>query len=703
MLAQLGYTFVLLVILAALYNVGATAYAYRSPRRQQWLDSAHHAAFAVWALTAGACGMLIAGFLTDDFRLAYVMENSSRAQALPFKISALWGGQGGSLLLWTFVLSCYGIVVSWQGRKHSQVLAPAAVSVICFTTAFFASMVAFAASPFMTMDNLVPPDGRGMNPLLQNYWMQIHPPTLYTGYVGCTVPFAFAVSALLHRKFDEDWVILIRRWVLFTWVVLTCGIVLGGVWAYETLGWGGYWAWDPVENASLMPWLCATAFLHSIMLQGRRGLLKNWNIALVTLTFLLSVFGTFLTRSGVVQSVHSFAESGIGGYFLDFLGFVALATMGLIWWRRAELQSEAKIDTALSREGAFMLNNWLLLGCTFAVLWGTVFPTLSEAMGNGRVVVNRSYFDHIMAPLGLCLLALTGIGPLLAWRRATWKGVWNAIKFPLLWSLPFIPVLMVLTNYRTGAATSFVLTVFVFLAITSEFWRGIAARRRAAKEGVVDATISLVSFNTARYGGYIVHLGVALMFVGLTGSSVFKVETEPIVLTPGQSMHVGEYTLRYDGLFEPHILPDNLASQTAAQITVLDSSGRQVTPPDQPMYPHIDVFKATGTARDGSPLQSARRPAIRSTLANDLYLDLDGYDPATNSASIKAYLNPLVQWIWISVAFFIAGTMIAMVPNRRRSAVPVAARAESNPAGAQIGAAGRRSTLPEGDPVPTHS
>ncbi len=667
MLSQLGHTLLLLALGAAAFNIVATGISYRRPNRAAWLETSHNAAFVMWAFIFAACGLLISAFLTDNFALAYVYENSNRAQPLPFKIAALWGGQGGSLLLWTFVLATYTLVVSKMGRKSGQQLAPIATSVIAATTLFFCAIVAFRENPFMVIDGALPKDGRGMNPLLQNYWMQIHPPTLYIGYVGCTVPFAFAVAALFHRRFDEDWVAIIRRWVLFTWIVLTVGIVLGGVWAYETLGWGGYWAWDPVENASLLPWLSATAFLHSIILQGRRGLLKNWNIALVTLTFLLSIFGTFLTRSGVVQSVHSFAESGIGGYFLGFMGFVSVLMMGLIYWRRAELHSDAKVDSLLSREGAFMLNNWLLLGATFAVLWGTVFPTLSEAMGSGRVAVEQGYFNRIMAPIGLLLLALTGAAPLLSWRRVTWSSAWKAIRLPALWALAFSPLLWFLSQWRTGAATAFTLALFVFLAIGWEFVRGTRALK-SKSNGVFDATANLVSFNTARYGGYIVHLGIALMFVGITGSSLFKIELKPITVKKGENIRIGEYVLRYDGLARPSTIPDNLKDQVVALVTVFDQNG-QVTPVNRPMDPHIDFFKNTSaTDSTGAEIPEAKRPAIRSTPANDLYLVLVGFDTKDNSAQIKAYMNPLVMWIWISQAFFVLGTVVAMIPSRRNTA-----------------------------------
>lgn len=680
MLAQLGHTLILLAIGAATLNIGATGVAYRRPNREAWLEVAHNATFVAWSFVAAACALLISAFLNDNFALSYVWENSNHAQPIPFKISALWGGQGGSLLLWTFVLATYALVVSRGGRKTGQTLTPIAVSVIGATMVFFGCLVAFRENPFSLVEGAIPQDGRGMNPLLQNYWMQIHPPTLYIGYVGCTVPFAFAVSALFHRRFDQEWVAVIRRWVLFTWVVLTVGIILGGVWAYETLGWGGYWAWDPVENASLLPWLSATAFLHSIMLQGRRGLLKNWNIALVTLTFLLSIFGTFLTRSGVVQSVHSFAESGIGNYFLFFMAGTTLLTLGLIYWRRMELHSDAKIESSLSREGAFMLNNWLLLGATFAVLWGTVFPTLSEAIGTGRVAVGQEYFSRVMAPIGLLLLALTGVAPLLPWRRANWRAVWKAIKFPALWSIPLFPVLWLLSQYRTGAATAFCLSAFVFLAIGWEVFRGVKTLMAKRQEGPLDAAATLVTFNPARYGGYIVHLGIAIIMVGITGSSVFKIEHEPVTLKKGESTRIGEYTLRFDGLARPDKTPDNLQDQIVALVTVFDQNG-QITPANRPLDPHIDIFKNT-TAQDatGENVQRAHRPCIRSTPANDLYLVLAGCDTKANTAEIKAYLNPLVMWIWVSVAFFVLGTVVAMLPGRRGSSEPATPSAPASPA-----------------------
>lgn len=672
MLAFLGHWLLVLALGSAVLNIGATTLAYRRPNRAAWLEAGHNAVVVMWAFVAAASALLIAAFLTNDFSIATVWETSSLSQPLPYKISAMWGGQAGSILLWTLILASYTLAVSVGGRRSGQILSPAAASTLCGVTLFFGILVVFVANPFTLVTGNVPQDGRGMTPLLQNYWMQIHPPTLYMGFVGCAVPFAFAVSALLHRRFDEEWVAVIRRWVLFTWIWLTVGIILGGVWAYETLGWGGYWAWDPVENASFIPWLSATAFLHSIMLQGRRGLLKNWNIALVTLTFLLSIFGTYLNRSGVVSSVHAFAQDNrIGAYFLTFLALTLVATLVLILWRRSELYSDAKIESVWSREGVFMLNNWLLLGATFAVIWGTVFPTLSEAFGGSRVAVEASYFNRVMVPIGLLLLALTGVGPLLPWRRATPTTVWKAIKFPLLWALAFSPILYMLAQWRTGAATSFLLSVFVALAIGWEFVRGIRTLMVKRRESAFESAANLVTFNPARYGGYIVHLGLALMFVGITGSSVFKIELDPITLKRGETMRLGEYTLRFDGLARPNPIPSHLDDQVVALVSVFDGPAgtNQVTSPDRPLDPRMDYFKDTTKAQrnPNEQLEPVRRPCILSSPANDIYLVLDGFDTKDNSASIKAYLNPLVMWIWVSVGFFIGGTLIALLPTRKSS------------------------------------
>lgn len=680
-LASFGHYFLLAALAACLLNIGATISAFR-PRFQadkKWRTVlpawAEHGAHAAWIFLACAAAILFALFLTDDFSVQYVWSNSSIAQPLLYKISAFWGGQGGSLLMWAVVLGTYGVIVSHGGRKNNVEIAPTTVAVISFVNAFFIALILWQANPFALIEGPVPKDGFGLNPLLQNPWMQIHPPTLYTGYIGCTVPFAFAVAALIHRRFDEKWVALVRRWTLATWIILFVGIVMGGIWAYETLGWGGYWAWDPVENASLMPWLVLTAFLHSIMLQGRRGILKNWNMVLVSLTFLLSIFGTFLTRSGIVSSVHSFAESDIGGFFLGFLGVCFVLTFGLIWWRRDELDSPKGVENYWSREGAFLVANILWLALTAAILFGTIYPTLHEGFTGARTVVEQSYFNRVTPPIALLILALAGIGPLLSWQKTSPLEMVRKIRAPLWFAVVSIPLfiaplLYFLGQWSTGAATSFLLAAFLVGAVGSEFYRGANARRRTTNENFFSALISLPLQNRRRWGGYIAHLGLAIFFVGLTGSSVFKIELEPRDLKIGETMPIGEYTLRFDGFRRPDKMPPQLKSDVATQITILKNGKPLSNSAGQPVFllPNIEIFKSAGEddpeAMAGQDAQTARRPAILSTPGHDLYLALIGYDIEKDEATIKAYLNPLVMWIWIAVGFFISGALIGLLPER---------------------------------------
>ncbi len=680
MLPILGQTLLWIALCCAAYSIGATWFAYRAPagRGSAFLASSHRATILVLVALSSAAVLLWYLFLTNDFSVNYVWAHSTVDQHVAYKISALWGGQAGSLLLWAWILALYAVLVARFGKRSSSAevghfLAPTAVAIINIVSVFFIGMIALAASPFEVGSGAVPKDGLGLNPLLQNYWMQIHPPTLYTGYVGCTIPFAFAMAALLHRKTDGEWLGVVRRWTLFPWVILTIGIIMGGRWAYETLGWGGYWAWDPVENASLMPWLTGTAFIHSIMIQARRGMLKTWNMTLVTLTFLLSVFGTFLTRSGVISSVHSFAESNIGPYFLGFLGFALFAAFGVIVWRRDELQAKTELDSALSREGAFLLNNWVLLGATLAVLWGTVFPSISQAFNGTTISLGQPYFNRVMVPLGLILLALTGIGPLMAWRKMTALSFFRVLKWPIVFGVLASPLLWYLAQQETGAATAFCLAVFVVVAIGGEFWRGTRARQRSTGESAGTAFSNLIGRNKARYGGYIVHLGIVTLMVGAAGNA-FKIESEAIVLKKGNIMpvrnatRVSEYALRFDGLARPQTIEAGKADEVAALVTVL-KNGVAIAQ----MSPHVDFFKANGnadaTSQRDQPLQQASRPAIMVTPAHDLYLSLTDYDPQKNTAQIKAFLNPLVMWIWVSCIFFIGGTTLSLLPDRKRETV----------------------------------
>lgn len=674
MLPSFGFSLLLIAILVAAYSIPATALAFRpGARRTALLASAHNATIALFLSVTGAAFVLWALFLTDEFSVSYIAEHSSKAQPLGYKISALWGGQGGSLLLWAWVLCLFSFLVARSGKRDKNELAPTACAIINSVAIFFLLLISTLENPFAT-SGTAPPDGRGLNPLLQNYWMQIHPPTLYVGYVGCVVPFAWAMSALLHRRYDATWLATVRRWTLFPWIILTCGIIMGGRWAYETLGWGGYWAWDPVENASFLPWLTATAFLHSIMIQGRRGMLKSWNMVLVVLTFVLSIFGTFLTRSGVVSSVHSFAESNIGPWFLGYIFFAMVASFSVVVWRRADLVPDAEMESALSREGAFLLNNWVLLASAIAILWGTVYPSVAEAVFGTTVTVGKPYFNSVMIPLGLILLALAGVGPLMAWRKMSPQKLFQMLRLPLLLGVLALPGFYLLSRWHTGAAAAVCLCVFVATAIISEFVRGAKARRNMTGENYGESLFNMVIRNRQRYGGYIVHLGIVIIFTGFAGAA-FDTVTEPITLQQGGTMKIGEYTLQFKQLVQPRDLSKEKEREVLAEISV-QSHGKEVNV----LRPGIAFFKTVGNAdRQPSEAQTGAIPAIASNPAHDLYLVLAEYDTVKNTVAIKAWLNPLVMWIWVSPFFFIGGTIISLLPDPRPMRARAAARERSVP------------------------
>lgn len=661
-----------------------------SPNALRWLDVAQNAAIVLAVLVTMASVLLEYLFLTNNFSVQSVWDHSSIAQPLFYKIAAFWGGMSGSMLLWAQILAIYIFVMTLWSRRLAKRppyqdwarMIPAAVGILAIVEAFFLYVILFLTNPFTVMAPPFPTDGLGLNPLLQNYWMQIHPPTLYIGYVGCAVPFALAVAALLYRRFDRQWVDLSCRWALFVWMVLFAGIVMGGVWAYETLGWGGYWAWDPVENASLIPWIALTALVHSMILQQRRNILKSWNIVLASLVFLLSIFGTYLTRSGVVVSVHSFAKSDIGEYFLGFLAVATLAIIALISLRRNELASEQSADVGICREFGIVIGTWILVASAFAVLFGTVYPVIHEALFAHQITVSQPYYNTVMAPLGLLILFLAGITPLFDWRKMDKRKAMRAVAGPVLAAIVSAPFLYFLSQRHTGAATSFMLCVLLVLGVGQLFAKGIVARRSMTGESPVTAFFNLLILNRRSYGAYIIHLGLAFLFVGLTGSSVFKIELDPVLLKPGDVLQVGEYTLKYTGLEVPDPLPPEKDGEVGARVLIfengeplMDRSGNQVS-----LLPFVDFYKPneeTTQVMPGQGEQAAKRPAILKRFSNDLYLALVDFDRTKNTASIKAYLNPLVAWVWISVGVFVAGTIISMWPSSRRvRKAPVPVRAE---------------------------
>src|SRR5262245_21718511 len=503
--------------------------------------SAERAVYATWCFVALAVLSLEYCIFTDQFDLEYVASYSNRALPSLYKITALWGGQAGSLLFWEFILVTYASLIVLTNRRQNRPLLPYVVTTVSIVSTFFLGLVNFMARPFRRLA-FTPEDGNGLNPQLQNVFMPIHPPCLYLGYVGLTLPFAFAMAALATGRLDDTWFRTTRRWTILSWFFLGTGILLGGWWAYVELGWGGYWAWDPVENASLIPWLTCTAFLHSVMIEERKKMLRVLNLALVIMSFLLSILGTFITRSGVISSVHSFTKSDIGPVFAGFLGLSVLVSVGLLLYRLPDLKSEHRLDSFVSRESTFLFNNLILVGAAFAVLWGTLFPILSEAVRGVKITVGPPFFNQIMVPIAFALVTLAGICPVIAWRRASARKLIDKIQIPF-WSLVGGVAALLLAGVRdVYALVSFALAIFVITTTVMEFYWGTRSRQRVAGQTFGRALLSLVDRNKRRYGGFVVHLGFILIVIGVTGSSVFRQEATAS-LKRGESLAVGRYRM----------------------------------------------------------------------------------------------------------------------------------------------------------------
>jgi len=646
-MADIGYV-VLLIAFGLCIYVPVVAVIGARTRRTPLILSAEKAVNAVFGLLTLAAACLIYSIVTNDFQVKYVAEHSNLHMPLFYKITAWWGGQEGSLLFWVWILSAFSALVVAQNKHKNRELMPYVCSVLMSTALFFLVLLVFAADPFAKLPpSRVPPDGAGLNPLLQNPYMVIHPPNLYLGYVGFTVPFAFAIAALITGRLDSTWIKSTRRWTLFPWYFLGVGILLGGHWAYLELGWGGYWAWDPVENASLMPWLTGTAFLHSVMIQEKKDMLKVWNVSLIILTFVLSIFGTFLTRSGVVSSVHAFAQSTLGYYFLVFLALVIAFSFFLIVKRWDLLKSKNELDSFLSRESIFLLNNLVFLGLAFTVLWGTLFPIISEAVKGTRVTVGPPFFNQVNVPIGLLLLLLTGIGPLIPWRKASWQHLKRSFTYPILGALVGGTVLFFLGVRHAKALLAFTIALFVAGTILFEYTRGTLARREMTGEGYLKAFFTLISKNRRRYGGYIIHLGIVLIFVGVAGSSAFQVERE-IALKPGESAIIGDYTIKYQGTSFKSDPNKTVASANLAVYRRGEKLSGLV--PEKHRYLQGDQMVTTEVA-------------IYSTMKEDLYTVLGAVED-DNTAVFKFVINPMVLWIWIGGFLFMTlGTFVITLPT----------------------------------------
>jgi cytochrome c-type biogenesis protein CcmF len=661
------------VLCAALVASGcAFAIAVVSGRgRTQLLPAARNAAYATCALVATAVCLLAYAFQAHDFRIRYVARYSDRSMPWNYLITALWGGQDGSLLWWCFLVSFWTALCTRYLKYRYVELAPYVLATLMSIIGFFTVLMLFAANPFSTSVASVPLDGEGLNPLLQNYWMMIHPPTLYMGFVGWSVPFAFVIAALITGRLKDEWIYAVRRWAMAAWTCLAFGNLLGGLWSYEELGWGGYWAWDPVENAAFMPLLVGTAYLHSVMIQERRGMLKVWNVFLLCLTFIMTIFGTFLTRSGLIASVHSFARSDIGIYFAWYLAFLCVVCLGLIFYRLPLLRAENKIDSLLSREFAFLLQNWVLLGMMMFVLIATTFPLLSEWVRGETVTVGPGFYNKWMVPLGLVLMLLTGIGPLISWRRATGKNLMRAFTKPTAAAFAFLLVQVFFGKalgypayveseaiydtatgkvlaviYGASPGLSVLMCTFVLGTITQEFWRGTAVRMKNAKEGAFTALLELVSRAKRRYGGYIVHAGLVSMYLGFTGAA-YDMDKEA-ALRPGQVMDVGGYQLRFD---KPRMEVDPSKTMLFADMTVLRDG-----------EPVANVSPAKFKYRT-HPDMPTTEVAIRSTLRDDVYVIMSSVNPETNLGTFRVIVRPLVAWIWIGGLMLLFGSFVAISPT----------------------------------------
>ena len=656
-------SFALLIALAlAAYNLFAGTIALRmlatgQPARispERLADTARRAGIAGFIAVSGAAFALVWSVFNNDFSITYIMEHSNSALPAPYKFAALWSGQEGSLLLWAWLLAAYGFVLRLTHKTDVKLYAYAG-TILAAVQVFFLAVINFAAPPFSLLKGAIPDDGNGLNPLLQYPEMVIHPPMLYLGYVGFTIPFAFALGALMMRYPGEKWIKITRGWTMVTWLFLTMGIFLGMHWAYAVLGWGGYWGWDPVENASFMPWLTGTAFLHSVMMQERKGMMKSWNVWLIFSTFMLSILGTLLTRGGLVSSVHAFAQSSIGDWFMVFLVIVLAVCIFTYILQRSHLKSEQRLESLVSRESSFLFNNLVLLAACFVILWGTLFPILSEYVQGSKVTVGPPFYNRVAIPIGLFLVFLTGVGPLLPWRATSLRAIRRNFVIPsiALWSTVIVCLAVGVRPWKDGsfdagnfyALVAFAISVGVFTAILSEFLRGAGVISRQTHRNLFAATYLLIRRNTRRYGGYIIHIGVVIVVVGLAGAAFNRSEERELALH--DKLPIGPYTLECVGFTQDSNL--NYNSEYALLDVYRDGKKQfQITPEKR-------VYLASQ--------QPQTMVAIHSVPGWDLYVVYEGTNPDTGQPIIKAFLNPLVSWIWAGVVFMVFGTFVALTPS----------------------------------------
>jgi len=645
--ADLGFGMTLVALVLAVYG-GAAAGVGARTGRAALVESAQHAALGVFVLITACFALLTYAFLTFDFSVRYVATNTNLGTPFYYRITGVWGALEGSIILWSWMLALYTLIVVLRHRSTARELYPWALATMLGILAFFLLVMTVAAPPFQRLTP-VPADGRGLNPLLEDTGMITHPVALYLGFTGFTVPFAFAMAALATGRVGDAWLALTRRWAIVAWYFLSLGLLIGGWWSYHVLGWGGYWAWDPVENAAFMPWLTGTAFLHSVMIQERRRMLKLWNISLVILTFGLTLFGTFLTRSGVIASVHSFTQGAIGILFLSFLALVLLTALGLVAWRWEVLRSQGDLDSVVSRESAFLLNNVLLVAAAFTVFFGTVFPLLSEAVRGVKVSVGAPFFNQVNVPLFLSLIFLMGVGPLIAWRRASLDNLARNFLWPVVLGVAAAAAAFVLGVRSSLAVLAFAAAAFVLATIALDFGRATRARLRAG-ESLLPAMGGLVRRHNRRYGGFVVHLGILIIALGVTGSQAWSVQTE-MTLRPGETAELVGYRVRFDGLTA---VEESNHFKVVGAFTVSNGRVLGVLRPAKKFYP-----------QEQSPIAYVD---YRLGLKEDIYLVLGDFARDGRQATVKLQVNRLVSWIWIGGAVLTLGALLAILPDRRATA-----------------------------------
>ncbi len=647
MTSTLGHTSILLAFCMALCGIVSPIIAARSGQ-ERYLSVARYAIFGQFLLVTTAAAALIYGLVTTDFSIKYVAFNTTRATPIYYRITGLWGALEGSLLLWEWILIIFSGIIAWIYRDRHKDTLPWVIMIFSIISAFFLGVVGLLSNPFETMSP-IPLDGRGLNPLLEDANMMTHPPLLYTGFVGLTVPYAFAMAALIVGKLDEAWIVTTRRWTIIAWFFLTAGNLVGAWWSYHVLGWGGYWAWDPVENAAFMPWLPATAFLHSIQVQERRRMLKVWNLSLIIIAFSLTIFGTFLTRSGVLSSIHAFSSGPVGGFFLAFLGIILLGSFGLVAYRADLLKEQPELDSMVSRESAFLLNNIVLVSALFTIFLGTIFPLLSEAVAGVQVSVGAPYFNSVTVPLFLILVFLMAVGPMIAWRRASWDNLKRNFLIPAAASLLFAMALFVWKVQDFLPLLGFTLLAFVVLSILYDTALALRARHRIAGEGILGGLLTLARRNQRRYGGLVVHLGVVLIMMGIGGSMSYSLEKEA-TLGINHDLNIGNYRVQFQGL-KGSQQPTHF--RVEADFRVFHNGNDEGI-----MNPALKFFPT-----QESPIG---RAVHQSSLTEDIYLILSGFSEVDrNQATLKVLVRPLVVWMWIGGFVIALGTLVCIWPMRK--------------------------------------